>query len=253
MSLRTLFLNLLILIAVSVFAQNKEADTEALSRALEYFQSEKYHEALLIFQRLDTSYKLNNRYKAYIALCYYHDWDFKKATEYFDAVLPKLEALSPQERAVYYYTNGECHFQLAQYREAIPWFRAALVLCPDRDKGDNWFRLGFCYYFLKESAHAQGCFMVADYYYASFRNPEDVYARRQQIEHMVRGLRPQWVITAPSAHFKAPTAPKPTSFLHIRKGIPVSKTAYKTFSPSEVIARLPLFRKPKAATSQSYR
>lgn len=243
MSLRTLCLNLLILSAVSVFPQNKEADTEALSRALEYFQSEKYHEALLIFQRLDASYKLNARYKAYIALCYYHDWDFKKATEYFDAVLPKLEALSPQERAVYYYTNGECHFQLAQYRDALPWFRAALALCPDRDKGDSWFRLGFCHYFLKEAALAQGCFVVADYYYASFRNPDDIYARRQQMEHMIRGLRPQLVITAPSAHFDAPSTPSATSFLHIQEGIPVSETAYKTISPSEVIARLPLFHK----------
>ena len=73
MRLRRLLLILLCFVSVSVFPQGKEADTEALGRALEalgraleYFQSQKYHEALLIFQRLDQSYKLNARYKAYL-------------------------------------------------------------------------------------------------------------------------------------------------------------------------------------------
>ena len=95
MRLRRLLLILLCFVSVSVFPQGKEADTEALGRALEYFQSQKYHEALLIFQRLDQSYKLNARYKAYIGLCYYYDWDYKKATEYFDTFLPKLDMLAP--------------------------------------------------------------------------------------------------------------------------------------------------------------
>ena len=107
MRLRRLLLILLCFVSVSVFPQGKEADTEALGRALEYFQSQKYHEALLIFQRLDQSYKLNARYKAYIGLCYYYDWDYKKATEYFDTFLPKLDMLAPEERALYYYAVGE--------------------------------------------------------------------------------------------------------------------------------------------------
>ena len=57
----------------------KSKDAEELGKALEYFTSAKYHEALLIFQRLDKEYKLNERFKAYIGLCYYHDWDYVAA------------------------------------------------------------------------------------------------------------------------------------------------------------------------------
>ena len=62
----------------------KHEDTERLGMALEYFTAGKYHESLLLFQKLDKSYRLNDRFKAYIGLCYYHEWDFEKAAEYLD-------------------------------------------------------------------------------------------------------------------------------------------------------------------------
>ena len=213
MRLRRLLLILLCFVSVSVFPQGKKADTEALGRALEYFQSQKYHEALLIFQRLDQSYKLNARYKAYIGLCYYYDWDYKKATEYFDTFLPKLSMLAPEERALYYYADGESHFQLGHYDQAILLFQSALTLCHDRDKGDSWFRIGFCYYFLQQPALAQGCFLVAEYYYATFRNSPDLQARRQQMAHMMRGLRPEIVLKALPKSFCLPRSVPPTDYL----------------------------------------
>ena len=213
MRLRRLLLILLCFVSVSVFPQSKEADTEALGRALEYFQSQKYHEALLIFQRLDQSYKLNARYKAYIGLCYYYDWDYKKATEYFDTFLPKLSMLAPEERALYYYADGESHFQLGHYDQAIMLFQSALALCHDRDKGDSWFRIGFCYYFLQQPAMAQGCFLVAEYYYATFRNSPDLQARRQQMAHMMRGLRPEIVLKPLPKSFSLPRPVPPTDYL----------------------------------------
>lgn len=213
MRLRRLLLILLCFVSVSVFPQGKEADTEALGRALEYFQSQKYHEALLIFQRLDQSYKLNARYKAYIGLCYYYDWDYKKATEYFDTFLPKLSMLAPEERALYYYADGESHFQLGHYDQAILLFQSALALCHDRDKGDSWFRIGFCYYFLQQPALAQGCFLVAEYYYATFRNSPDLQARRQQMAHMMRGLRPEIVLKPLPKSFSLPQPVSPTDYL----------------------------------------
>lgn len=213
MRLRRLLLILLCFVSVSVFPQGKEADTEALGRALEYFQSQKYHEALLIFQRLDQSYKLNARYKAYIGLCYYYDWDYKKATEYFDTFLPKLSMLAPEERALYYYADGESHFQLGHYDQAILLFQSALTLCHDRDKGDSWFRIGFCYYFLQQPALAQGCFLVAEYYYATFRNSPDLQARRQQMAHMMRGLRPEIVLKPLPKTFSLPRPVPPTDYL----------------------------------------
>lgn len=213
MRLRRLLLILLCFVSVSAFSQGKKADTEALGRALEYFQSQKYHEALLIFQRLDQSYKLNARYKAYIGLCYYYDWDYKKATEYFDTFLPKLSMLAPEERALYYYADGESHFQLGHYDQAILLFLSALTLCHDRDKGDSWFRIGFCYYFLQQPALAQGCFLVADYYYATFRNSPDLQARRQQMAHMMRGLRPEIVLKPLPKSFSLPRPVSPTDYL----------------------------------------
>ena len=213
MRLRRLLLILLCFVSVSVFSQGKKADTEALGRALEYFQSQKYHEALLIFQRLDQSYKLNARYKAYIGLCYYYDWDYKKATEYFDTFLPKLSMLAPEERALYYYADGESHFQLGHYDQAIMLFQSALALCHDRDKGDSWFRIGFCYYFLQQPALAQGCFLVAEYYYATFRNSPDLQARRQQMAHMMRGLRPEIVLKPLPKSFSLPQPVSPTDYL----------------------------------------
>lgn len=213
MRLRRLLLILLCFVSVSVFPQGKEADTEALGRALEYFQSQKYHEALLIFQRLDQSYKLNARYKAYIGLCYYYDWDYKKATEYFDTFLPKLSMLAPEERALYYYADGESHFQLGHYDQAIVLFQSALTLCHDRDKGDCWFRIGFCYYFLQQPALAQGCFLVAEYYYATFRNSPDLQARRQQMAHMMRGLRPEFILKPLPKSFSLPQPVSPTDYL----------------------------------------
>lgn len=213
MRLRRLLLILLCFVSVSTFPQGKKADTEALGRALEYFQSQKYHEALLIFQRLDQSYKLNARYKAYIGLCYYYDWDYKKATEYFDTFLPKLDMLAPEERALYYYADGESHFQLGHYDQAIVLFQTALTLCHDRDKGDSWFRIGFCYYFLQQPALAQGCFLIAEYYYATFRNSPDLQARRQQMAHMMRGLRPEIVLKPLPKTFSLPRPVPPTDYL----------------------------------------
>lgn len=213
MRLRRLLLILLCFVSVLVFPQSKEADTEALGRALEYFQSQKYHEALLIFQRLDQSYKLNARYKAYIGLCYYYDWDYKKATEYFDTFLPKLSMLAPEERALYYYADGESHFQLGHYDQAILLFQSALALCHDRDKGDSWFRIGFCHYFLQQPALAQGCFLVAEYYYATFRNSPDLQARRQQMAHMMRGLRPEIVLKPLPKTFSLLQPVSPTDYL----------------------------------------
>ena len=91
-------------------AQKRHEDTEKLGMALEYFSSGKYHEALLLFQKLDKNYKLNARFRAYIGVCYYHEWDYKKAVEYLDETIPQLEALAPHERNVYYYADAESQF-----------------------------------------------------------------------------------------------------------------------------------------------
>ena len=87
---------------LSVSAQTTDPDPVLLDKAVAYFNSEKYHEALLIFQQLDKRYKLNDRFRAYIGLCYYNEWEYKSATKYLDEVTPRLTMLAPHERSVYY-------------------------------------------------------------------------------------------------------------------------------------------------------
>ena len=117
----------LLLSCVSACFAQRHEDTEQLGHALEYFSSGKYHEALLIFQKLDKDYKLNARFRAYIGLCYYYDWDYKNATKYLDEMIPQLGSLSPHELSVYYYANAESHFTLQEYEAAIPLFEGVLV------------------------------------------------------------------------------------------------------------------------------
>ena len=77
-------------------------DTQKLGMALDYFTGGKYHEALMMFVKLDKSYKLNPRFKAYIGVCYFHEWEYEQACRYFDAAIPYLDAYAPAERSVYY-------------------------------------------------------------------------------------------------------------------------------------------------------
>ena len=108
---------------LSLSAQ-KSKDSEDLGKALDYFTSQKYHEALLIFQRLDKAYQLNPRFKAYIGLCYFNEWDYEMAAKYLDNAIPRLDAFAPHERSVYYYTAGESHFNMKQYEKAIPLYES---------------------------------------------------------------------------------------------------------------------------------
>ena len=132
---------------LSASAQSSDPDPVQLDKAVAYFNSGKYHEALLIFQQLDKRYKLNDRFRAYIGLCYYNEWEYKNATNYLDEVAPRLTVLAPHERSVYYFANAESHFQLQEYKPAISFYEQALTVCYDSEKGEIYYRLGLCYMF----------------------------------------------------------------------------------------------------------
>ena len=202
--MKHLLIVLLLLLPPAQTAQaQRHADTELLGRALDYFTAGKYHEALLLFQPLDKSYKLNARFRAYIGLCYYYEWDYQNAVKYLDEMLPKLDALSPQERSVYCYADAESHFNLQQYDAAIPYYEGVLLNGFERDKGDAYYRLGFCYYLLGEQADSRGDLLAADglranaldhlqaadAYYRKYRNTSELEARLAQIKRMTEGLK----------------------------------------------------------------
>lgn len=175
----------------------QQNDSERLGMAVEYFTAGKYHEALLLFQTLDKKYKLNDRFKAYIGLCYYQEWDYAHACSYLDAVLPRLDALAPAERSVYNYACGESHFQLQQYKQALPYYKKVLELGYDRDKGDAYFRLGYCYVALKSWQEAHDNLVKADAYYRKYNQTNVNEARLVQIGNMIHGCEEKLGIAKP--------------------------------------------------------
>lgn len=175
-------------------------DKEALSKAIEYFGGQKYHEALLQFKRLNTKYKLNSRFQAYLAVCYFKEQDYENAISIFDKIMPELTPFPPQEQAVYNFSNAESHFFLAQaqteqekqqaeYEKAIKFYESTILLCSNSDKGDVYFKLGFCNFFCNETDKALDCFEKAKFWYKnSSPNNEASISRRKQIEVMVKKL-----------------------------------------------------------------
>lgn len=170
----------------AALAQQSEG-SERLGMALEYFQTGKYHEALIIFQKLDKQYKLNPRFRAYIGLCYYYEWDYKTAVKYFDKVLPLLGGLAPHELSVYYYAAGESYFQMQQYAKALPYYEKDLTVCYNQEKGDVCYRIGLCHMFAGEWQKAYDSYSAAETYYTEYRDTKPLEARLTQIENMKNG------------------------------------------------------------------
>lgn len=118
-----------------------------LARALDYFVSMKYHECQILLERLDKTYRLNPRYKAYLGVCYYYEWDYEQTVRCLDPVIPLLENFAPQERSFYCWADAESHFGLQQYESALPLYEQMLSLCQENEKPDAYYRLGFCHLF----------------------------------------------------------------------------------------------------------
>ena len=133
---------------------DRKADAEQLARALDYFASEKFHECLVLLQPLNRRYKLNPRYRAYLAVCLYYEWEYDEAVKLFDEVIPLLQGVAPHELSLYYWMDAESYFALQQYDRALPLYEKMLPLCRDNEKPDAYYRLGFCHLFAAESSGA---------------------------------------------------------------------------------------------------
>ena len=206
---------------------DRKADAEFLARALDYFASEKFHECLVLLQPLNRRYKLNPRYRAYLAVCLYYEWEYAEAIRLFDEVLPQLQGLAPHELSLYYWMDAESYFALQQYDRALPLYEKMLPLCRDNEKPDAYYRLGFCHLFAAESSEASSsekvsgssesleasssekvsgssessgssaeerkkakeCFELSLEGYLKYRNTPNEKARIAQIRHMIGGLK----------------------------------------------------------------
>ena len=198
---------------------DKKADAEQLARALDYFSSEKFHECLILLQPLNRRYKLNPRYRAYLAVCLYYEWEYAEAIRLFDEVLPQLQGLAPHELSLYYWMDAESYFALQQYDRALPLYEKMLPLCRDNEKPDAYYRMGFCHLFAAEASGASSsekvsgssessgasekasgssaeerkkakeCFELSLEGYLKYRNTPNEKARIAQIRHMIGGLK----------------------------------------------------------------
>lgn len=191
---------------------DRKADAEQLARALDYFSSEKFHECLMLLQPLNRRYKLNPRYRAYLAVCLYYEWEYAEAIWLFDEVLPQLQGVAPHELSLYYWMDAESYFALQQYDRALPLYGKMLPLCRDNEKPDAYYRMGFCHLFAAESSEASSsekvsgssessgssaaerkkakeCFELSLEGYLKYRNTPNEQARIAQIRHMIGGLK----------------------------------------------------------------
>lgn len=184
--------------SINARQNNPINDTDRLGMALEYFQSQKYHEALLLFKKLDEEYDLNPRYRAYIGLCHYHLWEYEKACSYLDSVMPNLTVFAPHEQSVYYYANAESHFYLKNYKAAIPCYERMLNVCYDNEKADALYRIGFCYMFTEDWKNAYEYFSGSLAYYQQFGNQTKLNPRLAQIKNMINGCKAHFEISKDS-------------------------------------------------------
>lgn len=168
-------------------AAQEASDNDKLGMAVEYFQSGKYHEALLLFRDLNGRYRLNPRLEAYMGVCCYYEWEFEEACAHIDSVADRLEVLAPQERSVYYYCSAESHFALGRYDEAAQWFERMLLVCHDNEKGDALYRIGFCHVQRQQWALAKEYLESALAYYTRFGGVNDKPGRVPQIRNMIVG------------------------------------------------------------------
>jgi len=204
---------------------DRKGDAEQLARALDYFASEKFHECLVLLQPLNRRYKLNPRYRAYLAVCLYYEWEYAEAIRLFDEVIPQLQGLAPHELSLYYWMDAESYFALQQYDRALPLYEKMLPLCRDNEKPDAYYRMGFCHLFAAEASGASSsekasgssessgasekasgsseslgastaerkkakeCFELSLEGYLKYRNTPNEQARIAQIRHMIGGLK----------------------------------------------------------------
>lgn len=154
--------------------------------ALDYLTANKYHEALILLTQLDKKYKLNYRFKAYIGICHYYEWEYAEACRYLDEAIPHLDAYAPNERCLYYSVAAESHFELKEYAQAIPFYEKKFIVCNDIQKGDALYRIGFCYMFQEEWANATDYFKSALAYFTRF--PQNATNEKmRQLNNMIKG------------------------------------------------------------------
>ena len=168
---------------------------EQLTKALEYFQGGKYHEAILCFTKLQKRYKLNPRFLAYLGMCYYKEGMYEEAIENLREGIPALSSYSPKEQAVYSYYCAESLFEIGEYTESLHYYDLTLSNVQGNDRADVLFHTAFAYY-LRDGASPGNAPQLITYlseaqslYEANTSSSTELqHARLQQTRTMLAGL-----------------------------------------------------------------
>ena len=188
---------LLSLLVIVVTAAPKATPQELLTKATEYFQGGKYHEAILNFEKLQQDYTLTPRYLAYLGFAYYKESNYEEAAKILFPLLrdttsqSSLTALSPKEQSVYLYACGESLFHIGNYTTSLDIHNRMLPLVNGLDKADVLFHIGMAHYMQGNYADAIPPLEEALSLYKSLATADDELhkARLNQTENMLPGLK----------------------------------------------------------------
>ena len=191
------FLLSLLVIVVAAAPAKKTTPQELLTKATEYFQGGKYHEAIINFEKLQQDYTLTPRYLAYLGFAYYKEGDYEDAAKTLYPLLrdttsqSTLTALSPKEQAIYLYACGESLFHIGNYTSSLDIHTQMLPLVSGCDKGDVLFHIGMAHYMQGNYADAIPPLEEALSLYKTHTTAGDNLhkARLNQIDTMLPGLR----------------------------------------------------------------
>ena len=183
---------LLPVLLLTSFLLSAEAQSDIsrlrLEKAKEYFVSEKYHESLIEFLKLDEEYNLSTHYYAYMGLCFYKEGEYEKACTYYAKAKKYIDACAPSERSIYLYTLGESNFRLEHYPEARSCYEMMLDVCRDEEKADAYYHIGFCQYLTNEKIGALHSFRLSLKNYKNHPHATGTKARLTQLHKMIVGL-----------------------------------------------------------------
>lgn len=191
------FLLSLLVIVVAAAPARKTTPQELLTKATEYFQGGKYHEAIINFEKLQQDYTLTPRYLAYLGFAYYKEGDYEDAAKTLYPLLrdttsqSTLTALSPKEQAIYLYACGESLFHIGNYTSSLDIHTRMLPLVSGCDKGDVLFHIGMAHYMQGNYADAIPPLEEALSLYKTHTTAGDNLhkARLNQIDTMLPGLK----------------------------------------------------------------
>lgn len=162
------------------------SDRNQLEMAIDYFQGGKYHEALLLFRKLDASYTLNKRMRAFMGVCYFYEKRFAESANILDSLSADICKFAPGERLVYYKCCAESHYNLGQYRKSIDLYERGLSICEGNERGYIYHKLAFCWFQMNDIPKMQDCLNNAAALYRANNNSSQLLQMDQDIKTLFK-------------------------------------------------------------------